>query len=422
VTEPPIDFGSHRHSGDDRRRGDENGAHHGDDPPRTWQSLLVSPPDEWFDKPPPARSWLLRDRRRPKADGFLPLGKVGQLIAKGGAGKTMLAFQLAIAVATGTPWLGTFDVATQGRVLVVVGEEDRDEVQRRLYNARRAAKAPKPPKDSIVVLPLAGQVATMLDRDAVGNPHDAPFLTELRVHVEANGPFALIIIDPLSRFAGLDAEKDNALATRFVQCLESLVTITGATVLVFHHTNQASRSKGGEVEDVGGRGVTALIDGPRWQVSLGIERLAIEDPDARERLGELLILAHTKTNYTRKADPLLLRRDLDNGGALVPLDERDLRTVEQSRAANPVADAKRARRATERAERETAAAKAKEEQRHKRELAGEAARERVDAIVRQCMAEGLTGRALRVQVKARAHVGTDVADTAIARCRPPTVP
>jgi hypothetical protein len=62
-----------------------------------------------------------------------PVGEVGQLIAEGGAGKTMALCQLAVAVATGTRWLGTFE-ATRGRALLVLREEDAEEARRRLLH------------------------------------------------------------------------------------------------------------------------------------------------------------------------------------------------------------------------------------------------------------------------------------------------
>jgi len=77
-----------------------------------------------------------------------------------------------------------------------------------------------------------------------------------------------------------------------------------------------------------------------------------------------------------------------------------------------------ARRQSQETERRQTEARRARERQQKAEAA-EAERNRVDAVVRQAMAEGLSGRALRVEVKARAHVGTDVADVAIARCRPP---
>ncbi len=323
--------------------------------PSTWERLILPVPEAFFTTAPPSRAWLLRDSRT--RAGVLPLGKVGQCIAEGGAGKTMAAFQLAIAVATGTPWLGTFDVAIPGepgedgkrrprtgRALVIVGEEDADEAHRRLYRARRATGAPIPPHGSIVVLPLHGVPAPMLMRDDHGEPTDAPFLRWLRAYLETNGQWDLIVVDPLSRFAGPDAEIDNAVATRFVQSLESIATLTGATVIVCHHTNKLSR-RGGAVEAVAGRGSSALVDGVRWQCSLGVERYKFDDPEAQARLGEIVTWANPKTNYSRRADDVLLRHDLDNGGALVPIDDADREALRDLRDAGPTRAASTARAA-----------------------------------------------------------------------------
>jgi hypothetical protein len=101
--------------------------------PPPWASRLTPAPLDWYTTAPPKRTWLLRDNRHPKRRGVLPLGKVGQFIAAGGIGKTTTGAQLAVAVATGTPWLGCLEVDSPGRVLFVVGEEDVEECQRKLY-------------------------------------------------------------------------------------------------------------------------------------------------------------------------------------------------------------------------------------------------------------------------------------------------
>jgi RecA-family ATPase len=304
-----------------------------------WVERIVEVPEDWYTATPPARRWLLRDDRRPKADGLLPLGKVGQVIGQGGISKTMLLFQLSNAVATGTKWCGAFSVATPGRVALVVAEEDYEEGHRRAYNTRRSAHAPIPKPGSIVVLPLAGVPCSMLERDAGGNVVEAPFLSWVRRWLVEHGPWSLIIFDPLSRFGGPDAEGDNAAGTRFIQSLESIATLTGATVLVSHHTNKMSR-KAGPIEASAGRGATALTDGVRWQCSLGVERLKLEDPEVQERLGDVVVWSHTKSNYSRRAEDLLLRLDHDNNGALVPLDATDLEIIAAARHRDPEQAAK----------------------------------------------------------------------------------
>lgn len=298
-------------------------------PPDPWSPLLSAATEEWFTKPPAAREWLLRDARH-KGEGVLPLGKVGHLVAEGGAGKTMLLVQLAVAVATGTQWLDVLDVAKPGKVLLALGEEDLEEVRRRLYRARKSASTPIPTEDSIVTLPLAGCVCPLVESDENGNPRDTAFCHWLRGVVERDS-WSLVVIDPLSRFAGLDAETDNAAGTRYIQALESFAAF-GPTVLDAHHTNKLARGKGGRVEAHSARGSSSIVDGSRWTAVLAREELEHDDADVAERLGQVVTLAFVKSNYSRKAAPIELRYDQDNGGALVPLDDADREMVRTARS------------------------------------------------------------------------------------------
>lgn len=326
--------------------------------PYTSRVLHVAP--DWYGTPPPRRLWLLRDRRTPDSDGALPLGKVGQLVAEGGGGKTMALMQLAIAVATGTPWLGALDVASPGRVLAILGEEDADEVHRRIYNAARVSRAPAPADGMIVTMPLAGVPCALIERNEYGNPTDAAFLRWLRAYLATptETPWRLVICDPLSRLAGLDAEKDNAQATRFIEALESLAVCTGATVIVAHHSNQSSRGSGARVTATSSRGVTALVDGVRWAATMGVEQVAGLDPDSRERLGELVTIAFAKSNYSRRGEPIVCRRDLAHGGALLPIDGADAEIIAEARATSEPGVARRAVRDEQGKARTTAVATA----------------------------------------------------------------
>lgn len=301
-----------------------------------WDAHVVSSDPSWFTSIPPSRKWLLRDARTNA--GVLPLGKVGLLLAEGGLGKTMALVQLAIAMATGSDWLGSFTIPAPGKVLVILGEEDEEEAQRRAFNAVRSARARAPEAGRIVVMPLAGVPCTMVEADERGKIVDAPFLVWLRRYLEKHGPFSLVLVDPLSRFAGTDAETDNASATRFIQALESIATVTGATVLVAHHTNKDARKPGATVSGASARGSSAIFDGVRWGASMSAEKVSCNDPDVDARLGELVTLAIVKSNYSPKGDPVLLRRDRDNGGALLALDVQDHQIVSEARASsNPTA-------------------------------------------------------------------------------------
>jgi hypothetical protein len=235
----------------------------------------------------------------------------------------------------------------------------------------------------------------MLARDERGNAMETEFLRWLRTYVEA-GAFRLVVVDPLSRFAGPDAEKDNAVATRFVQALESLAA-PDRSILNAHHVNKLSRGAGGTVDGSSGRGSSAFVDGARWQCGLSVERIKLDGAEEQARLGEVVTFDVTKSNYAAKPDPVILRRNLDHGGALVPVDGADIEAITAARGKDP----------------------ARGERRRVRE-AEQGARDVVedDAVI-QAVRErpGIPLRDLAKRVQAIAHCGANRAEVAIARTR-----
>jgi RecA-family ATPase len=259
--------------------------------------------------------------------------------------------------------------------------------------------------------------------DDNGNLQDTPFALELRDYLATAG-FRLVVIDPLSRFAGPEAEIDNAAATRFIQALEATVTASGATVLNAHHTNKLSRVRGGRVEAPSGRGSSALVDGARWQCSLAVERLKFDDAEAQERLGVVVTWDVTKSNYAAKPDPITLRQDPHNGGVLVPTDETDMRLIEQARqnaTRSPKAVQREAERGQASAERSEAEADKRTERAARRE---ESTRQR-DAGDDKAARDLLNAdpdapvRVLVARLKAARACGSDRALDAIHRVRVP---
>jgi RecA-family ATPase len=389
-----------------------------DGPAFPWIERVAPCVVDWFTEPPPRRAWLLRDARVKDA-GVLPLGKVGLITGEGGVSKTMVMIALALSVSSHEPhpWLGCFSVPNQGRVLLLLGEEDAEEVRRRLFNARKSSDAPVPEPGAIVVLPLAGIPVPMIESDERGNPLDGSFLVWLRIFIKEQGPFALVIVDPLSRFAGKDAEIDNAMATRFVQALESVANASGATVLCVHHTNKTAPASAGRQAV---RGSSAIYDGVRWAAALSAERLETSDKEVAERFGELVTLSVVKSNYSRKSDPVTLRRDHENGGALLPLSEAERECAAQVRAS---ADPNARRRAERDAYREEQEARVEAERGRKQADAAArtaARREAEDAAVQSSVAaeDGINEARLLAAVRARLGTCSDTAArAAIERAR-----
>ena len=300
-----------------------------------WQELTA----ETFTERPPHRAWLL--------DKVLPLGKVGMLTAEGGAGKTTALCQLALSVATGVPWLGTFQVPPEavGRVLLVLGEEDAEEVRRRMWHAAGAMGLAlarlEDARRRIVTLPLAGVPCAFLEPDRETGTRDSAFAMWLRAQLQAPGePWRLVVLDPLSRFAGADAETDNAMATRFVQSVEAVASLTGATALIAHHTNKSARGVDAKASTAAARGSSALTDGARWVAQMTSEDLVHDDSKISEHLDRVVTLKVTKSNYAKRPPEITLRHDRDNGGALKLCDETDRADISEARKRPDAAKAK----------------------------------------------------------------------------------
>lgn len=274
---------------------------------------------------PPPREYMLKDSRT--GAGVFVQGKVGLLAADGGSGKTWALVQLAVAVASGMSWMGSggWVPVKIGRVLLVLAEEDQEEVDRRLYYAIQASGLFSDEQLDLVAsnvdamgLTGFGVALTQQDFGKAALPETA-FTFALRELVEraaqAGRPYTLIILDPLSRFAGPDVETDNAAATRWVQVIETFCApeFGKPSMVVAHHLKKkgAGGEKEGDSESSDPiRGASALVAGVRWAARLAQQKRSADAAD-------LLTLRLVKANgVPPQLIPLILARDQKHEGAL----------------------------------------------------------------------------------------------------------
>ncbi|MBL8722520.1 MAG: bifunctional DNA primase/polymerase [Planctomycetes bacterium] len=249
-----------------------------------------------LDEAPPPVDYLLRLPTKhgepvppgSLGDGFLRRGVVASLVGQGGVGKTMAMLQLAIAIAIGDRWLGYFPAPLQrGRVLIMLGEEDAEEAHRRLYWATRNLSPAdrRAVEQQVVVVGLRGGQFPLLEQPKPGRTCPTIYFNTLEqvLHKRAGEHgWAAVLIDPLSRFAGIDTDLSNANGTAVVQVLERLTTAPGnPSVVAGIHSSKASRQQG---QTAVVRGASALTDGVRLEMTLS-------------RDGEQVRLATSKTNY-----------------------------------------------------------------------------------------------------------------------------
>lgn len=315
--------------------------------------------------------------KRPARDAGPYRGSAGILAGRGGVGKSWAALDLAVAVATDAPkWLG-FDVVTHGRVVYVAAEDPADVIDGRLFDLMRhrgagltvEARAQLGAKLSkrLRVVSLADADPELLRVWRVSRPMGVneeveaglrssartedggrtPNLTETKTMPsalleamradllrarEAGEGVTLVVMDPLSRLGGSDAETDNAVAARLMRALGGLAADSGAAVVVCHHVTKGSAKSEDPADGSEVRGASAILDGARWGASLTAGKASLT-VDKREV--QPVTLAITKTSYGRGVPLTKLRRTGWGGLEEVPRDEtpKDSEAREAKKAA-----------------------------------------------------------------------------------------
>ena len=255
--------------------------------------------------PPKPREYLI--------DGFLPKKIVCGLFAAGGTGKSFLSLSIAVSLASGAPLFGKFWVSKPGKVVIVSGEDDSEEIQRRLH--RITASLPPESKTllgrNLHIIDLADQFELFTQKPAHGEVSITGVPNSISESIKNKIDGAeLLIVDPASRFRGGE-ENLAADTTRFVQSLQLLRDHLQASILIVHHTNKSASINGASQNNA--RGSSALIDGIR----LGYELSLIDGQTVSKFYGEqppgvsLLSLRSVKSNYGPGLEPLTLKRNTD---------------------------------------------------------------------------------------------------------------
>jgi len=176
--------------------------------------------------------------RRPVIHGLLREGETMNLIASPKTGKSWLTLDLAIAVATGRPWLGRY--ATEaGDVLIIDNELHRETSAHRLPKVAHARNVPmRQIRDRIFVDNLRGRLR---DIHAM-----ASYFRALEP-----GRYKLIVLDAFYRFmpAGGD-ENDNGTMANIYNIIDGIAGMLDCCFVMIHHSTKGSQS-GKSVTDVG---------------------------------------------------------------------------------------------------------------------------------------------------------------------------
>jgi hypothetical protein len=263
----------------------------------------------------------------PDYDFVMPgfkIGSVGAVIATGGTGKGFFELQTGISIAAGVSLCGgIWETSTQpvktGKVTIFPAEDAKEDIEKRMYSISEVYKSknitidPDLLNKNLQIVSLVGCVPELMDKD--GQISGSGFYDAIIKYCYGS---RLIILDPFSRFRGISEENSNALATRFVQRLESIAQKTGGSILITHHTNKFSSFSGvGDQKDAG-RGASAFTDAVRFQINLS----TMTESEAKVYLSspsydrtKFLKVTMSKVNYAEQQSLVWLHREV--GGVLM---------------------------------------------------------------------------------------------------------
>ncbi|MGB7127578.1 MAG: AAA family ATPase [Candidatus Rhabdochlamydia sp.] len=250
---------------------------------------------------------------------FIRKGIVGMLVGSGGVGKTHALAQLAISITTGIPWLGKYPVEKTGYVFMGMGENSEEDIHRLLRKTVKRLfqeQASFFDKNSLLEASKRLAVASFNGSDSSfickGRPTQAYelLLHELKEKEPKEG-WSCIILDPISRFLGADAETDNASATRFIALLEKLtLELEGHPTVLFGHHMSKNAQAARNTDQGAARGSSAITDGVRWQANLEKVHKTLSSEEEEYELDQI-ILRGVKSNFTAILPSLRLKKDED---------------------------------------------------------------------------------------------------------------
>ena len=247
----------------------------------------------------------------PAMDFVLPnmvAGTVGAIIAPGGAGKSMLALQLALQLAGGWDMLG-IGALPKGLVSYLPAEDPTEALLHRLY----AVGAHVPPEirqaiaEGLTIEPLIGSSPDLLE---VG------WLEYVRRVAEGR---RLLILDTLRRFHNEDENLSGPMA-QVIGRMELIAKDTGCSIVFLHHAGKGSALNGAGDQQQASRGSSVLVDNIRWQAFL----CGMSESEAKKfNLNSLqrryyVRFGVSKANYGQPLEDRWFRRC--EGGVLQPVE------------------------------------------------------------------------------------------------------
>lgn len=236
-------------------------------------------------------------------------GTVGALISPGGAGKSMLALELAILVASGHDIAGIAGGKTypRGDVAFLAAEDPAVAIQQRLYALGKHITD----QDTRIHVAEALAIEPLLGKQPdIAKPEWAEY-----IRLMADGR-RLLFLDTLRRFHTAD-ENSSGEMSQVLGHMEAITACTGCAIVFLHHSSKSAAMNGQGDQQQASRGSSVLVDNVRWQMYLaGMNAADAKKHGIQEAMkGYWVRGGVSKQNYGAPFEEQWLRRV--DGGVLV---------------------------------------------------------------------------------------------------------
>jgi RecA-family ATPase len=288
-------------------------------------------PTAWQDEPVPKQQWLAHKR--------IPMHAVCSLGGDGAVGKTTIALQLGVAVASGAQdWLGAV-IETPGPVIFFTAEEDEHEVHRRLSAINKHTGIQFADLAQFHLLCTPDEDSTLGVAGRAGSVNATDLFARLETAACDIRPALIVIEAAADVFTG--SENDRSQVVQFIGLLRRMAIKSGAAVVLLAHPSLTGLSSGS-----GTSGSTHWNNAVRSRLYLKSAAASEDEPDLGLRelrvmkanygpVGEKVQLRWERGVYVPHAGPSLLER----AAAEASVDDVYLRcldvTTAQGRSVSP---------------------------------------------------------------------------------------
>ena len=249
-------------------------------------------------KRPPAIEFIFKINDQ----GLIARGIVGVLAAESGTGKTHFLLSMAIAGAEGGNF-GPINAPRPLKTLVILCEDDQDELDRRLWDIAKG-KFHK----NLHAVSVYGEIGPLMRLEG-SNPVYADMWYWLDESVSKFPGLDLLIIDPKSRFYGLD-ENNNDHATQWVNALEAISKKHKVTIIFSSHTSKGNAK---EISQDMVRGGGAIVASCRWQAGMIKMPEKYASSIGIEDYRSYVLFDAPKSNYTADMPSVLCFKKMEGG-------------------------------------------------------------------------------------------------------------